>query len=247
MPVSKAALLISALVPVSSAWEHVEAVSETMSTSVSDNYTTYRLYVELSDSSASAYALFGSKSGHLWIPPAYQDKTFGQNMGGVDPNVIKVSAAKNAQWDSWLTVGIVDGDAAGLLGAVGLGSAFKAWSETQGIDSTDGSVFWMNPTKSTATKKNGKVCVAQLTFAKTYKGCAAKMGVTGKDTSGNIWRDDGVQWVINGGSKCPEWTGPPPPTPHPNPTTPPVGSAASSVLLSPLALLGTILLASSIF
>eukprot|EP01048_Picozoa_sp_COSAG05_P016380 COSAG05_NODE_2102_length_3557_cov_40.451417_2_plen_97_part_00 len=96
MPASKAALLISALVPVSSAWEHVKAVSETMSTSVSsDNYTTYRLYVELSDSSASAYALVGSNSGHLWIPPAYQDKTFGQNMGGVDPNVIKVSAAKD--------------------------------------------------------------------------------------------------------------------------------------------------------
>ena len=99
---------------------------------------------------------------------------------------------KPAAFDSWLTVGITEGDANNQLGIAGLTQQLKKWNEKTGIDATDGSVFWMDPNKSTAKGQGKPIVLAQLTVPSSYKG-SAKMGIIGQVQNGKAgekWRDD---------------------------------------------------------
>ena len=49
---------------------------------------------------------------------------FGANVGGVNP--LLVSASPAAAFDSWLTVGVTDGDSAGRLSSIGID--WTAWT-----------------------------------------------------------------------------------------------------------------------
>ena len=61
--------------------------------------------------------------------------------------------------DSWLTVGVTDGTP-DTVSSVGID--FSEWSNTQGIEVTQGSVFWLDLDK--APKKGGRdITIAQLT------------------------------------------------------------------------------------
>ena len=73
-------------------------------------YTVFRLYVEVHDDAlANVYALYGSEDSPLAIPPAFQvDPPFGADYGGVSPQLF--GAEDTAQYDSWLTVGLADGN-----------------------------------------------------------------------------------------------------------------------------------------
>ena len=86
------------------------------------------------------------------------------------------------QFDSWLTVGITDGDSHGSLSSIGID--WDGWSLTQGITADDGAVFWMDPNAA----PGGTVTVAQLT-ARTGLRWEATMGMQGKscDTCGDDW------------------------------------------------------------
>ena len=76
------------------------------------------------------------------VPAAYQEATpFGANTGGTNPAFWAVMAG--AQYDSWLTVGITDGDAAGALSSIGID--FDTWTESSPLATSDGAVFWMSP------------------------------------------------------------------------------------------------------
>jgi hypothetical protein len=62
-------------------------------------------------------------------------------VGGVNPMFFPLG--KGSQFDSWLSVGIVNGESASALGTLGID--FKSWSKTRGLSTSDGAVFWMSP------------------------------------------------------------------------------------------------------
>jgi hypothetical protein len=121
-----------------------------------NDYKTFRCYIKrIRDSNytfENIYSLSSSSTNlaPMELPPCYQvDFPFGQNVGGVNSAYFRIAnnaALGFAEYDSWLTVGMTDGDARGELGNIGID--FALWNEHDPliIDSAGGgAIFWMNP------------------------------------------------------------------------------------------------------
>ena len=144
-------------------------------------HTTYRLKVTPDSSAQNIYSIFGTPlSGAMRLPAAYQcADPFGVNTGGTSPAVWATAndaTTGYAQYDSWLTVGITDGDT-GALGTVGID--FGAWTESAGLTVSDGAVFWMQPDSA----PSGETVVAQVTLA-SGADATVVMGVQGRSAGG---------------------------------------------------------------
>ena len=91
--------------------------------------TTYQLSIEPKSSAVNMYTIFGDADDDMVIPAGYQEAApFGANTGGVSTAFVAV--IPTAAFDSWLTVGITDGDAGGKLGSVGID--FGGWTDSAG-------------------------------------------------------------------------------------------------------------------
>ena len=96
-----------------------------------DGYDTYRIYLNLSDTSQNVYTLFGRPNTPLSLPPAFHvDPPFGVNIGGVNPTFFTTNP--DSEFDSWITVGIDDGSNQNAISAVGID--FDSWTETTGLN-----------------------------------------------------------------------------------------------------------------
>ena len=90
------------------------------------SHTTYRLVLDLKDNAVNVYSIFGHEGHPLTVPPAYQVAApFGADVGGVNPALF--AAMPTAEFDSWLSVGVIGGDDAGNLGSIGID--FANWNE----------------------------------------------------------------------------------------------------------------------
>lgn len=147
----------------SSLHQHADAVLTEVAVGTDDSgvagYTTYRLSVTLKRGAESIYAIYGRAGHPLVMPAAYQVDEFGTDIGGVSPGIIEVMA--EAGWDSWLTVGLTEGDSAGALDSVGLD--FDAWTTDTGMSSEDGAVFFLDPDNAHEAEADGEAVIAQLT------------------------------------------------------------------------------------
>ena len=130
-------------------------------------YTTYQLsLVPRPDADVrNVYALFGDKyndldGGHqMIIPGAYQvSNIFGTNLGGVPESTIRFS--KNSMYDSWLTIGITDGDIDSKLGAIGID--FESWNLDTSLIIENGAVFLLDPNENNIV--GNEIIVGQLTL-----------------------------------------------------------------------------------
>lgn len=66
----------------------------------------------------------------MLIPHSYQvDNIFGSNLGGISDEILKLS--QYSKYDSWLTIGITDGDLDNKLSTVGID--FDQWSLNEGF------------------------------------------------------------------------------------------------------------------
>jgi len=111
-----------------------------------DGYSTYRLSLIIKNPNVkNIYAIYGDDEDSpkpMIIPPAYQSIiNFNSNIGGVLPAIINIDP--DAQYDSWLTIGITDGNADNEVMTVGID--YSSWTETSGIHTTDGAVFTIDP------------------------------------------------------------------------------------------------------
>ena len=89
-------------------------------------YTTYRVAIKLHNTESNIYTIFGDAGRPLVVPPAYQVATpFGVHIGGANPAFFGVMPT--AQYDSWLSVGLTDGDPQGDLSSVGID--WEQWDE----------------------------------------------------------------------------------------------------------------------
>ena len=109
-------------------------------------YSTYRLSLIIKNSNVkNIYAIYGDDEGSpkpMIIPPAYQSiVNFNSNIGGILPVITNIDP--DAQYDSWLTVGITDGNQDNEVMTVGID--FSTWTETSGIHTTNGAVFTIDP------------------------------------------------------------------------------------------------------
>lgn len=106
---------------------------------------TVHLTAELSVNKANVYAVAGlsglTKDGRerfLSLPAAFQAAApFGVDIGGVSPAFYAVNA--DSQFDSWVTVGAIDGSAAGAL-AMSPGLGLDRWSADVPFITKDGAV-----------------------------------------------------------------------------------------------------------
>eukprot|EP01052_Picozoa_sp_SAG31_P021409 SAG31_NODE_1654_length_7621_cov_3.273597_8_plen_123_part_00 len=113
------------------------------------------------------------------LPPAYQVAApFGTNVGGV--HAAFFSQVPDAAYDSWLSVGITDGNS-DALGSAGID--FDAWTSTDGLTIDNGGVFWMDPGHA----PSGTIVVAQVTVV---GGFSASLGAQGKSV------DDADDWQV---------------------------------------------------
>ena len=106
--------------------------------------STVRLVVTLDRSMGNVYAFAGTRDtgGSMSIPAAFQAAApFGVDIGGANPAFFAFST--DAEYDSWLTVGMTEGDTAGQISTIGID--FQAWTEAAGIASDNGALFWMDP------------------------------------------------------------------------------------------------------
>jgi hypothetical protein len=119
----------------------------------------------------------------------------------------------DAEFDSFLTIGL-DGPALqpGSLSTVGLNLA--SWSESRGVDSDNGAVFFMDPTHGATTEP---VVFAQLTVA-TGSEFSGSISAQGKSSGGREdWVETRMRFNRNNGVPPP----PPPPPPRRQPPPPP--------------------------
>jgi hypothetical protein len=139
--------------------EYTHAVPEVVAVATDgvDGFTTYRLNINLQDSAVNVYAMFGHEGKALVMPPAFQVAApFGANFGGVSPALF--AAMPNAEYDSWLTLGLTEGDPSAKLGVIGLD--FDSWGVDSQLTTLDGSLFYMDPTTAPSDRS---VCIGQLT------------------------------------------------------------------------------------
>lgn len=164
-----------------------------------DGYTTYRLSLITKDNVRNIYAIYGDDDDDyspMIIPPAYQGNTvFNNNIGGIMPEIIRIDS--DSAFDSWLTIGIVDGDRNNELSSVGID--FNSWTENTGITTTNGAVYVSNP--ENILSQNDEYIVAQITIPNdsTYN---VRLNVQGKttcddcDRDGRTWKREGIMFHI---------------------------------------------------
>lgn len=108
----------------------------------------------------NCYSIFGEKGHNMIVPPARQVAApFGSNVGGVSPAFWAIPGHEDCKYDSWLSVGVDDGNSGNSISSIGID--FDSWSLTTGLDVDDGAVFWMDPDQA----PDGQQVVAQLTLA----------------------------------------------------------------------------------
>ena len=104
---------------------------------------TMRMEYTLGADQDNAYVLAGLAGQPLTMPPAFQLATpFGADIGGANPAFFAIMA--DAEFDSWITVGMTDGSSPGAI-AASPGFGIDTWTNTVGFSQEDGAIFWMTP------------------------------------------------------------------------------------------------------
>jgi hypothetical protein len=163
---------------VGEASEFLDPVVTELASSIRGGYSTYRLSASLHGTTRSLYSIEGARLGAMRLPAAYQASApFGANVGGTSSAFYYYHPA--VEYDSWLTVGITDGNAAGLSH---VGIDFSSWTESTPLSVDDGAVFWMDPNAA----PGGEVVVAQITVPTGSSG-RVTMGMQGHSVRGADW------------------------------------------------------------
>ena len=166
-------------------------------------YSTYRLSLIVKNSNVkNIYAIYGEDedvSKPMIIPPAYQSiVNFNSNIGGVLPAILNIDP--DTQYDSWLTIGVTDGNAGNEISTIGID--FTTWTENSGIHSTNGAVFTMDPEINVVD--GDEYIVAQITIP-NMRTTQLTLNAQGKTRCGEhnncnmnnrAWKQEGIVFNI---------------------------------------------------
>jgi len=127
-----------------------------------NGYSTYQLSVLINDDNIkNIYAIYGDDENglhELTIPPAYQSGIINNNLGGIAENI--QSIIPRTKIDSWMTIGITNGDKYNQLGSVGID--FNNWDQNNGIMTTNGAVYVTDPQE--ILSNTNEYIISQLTL-----------------------------------------------------------------------------------
>lgn len=158
-----------------------------------DGYTTYQLSLIIQDNKnvENIYALFGEPGNEMYIPKAYQiDGPFDSDLGGISPSILSIFP--DGYYDSWLTIGITDGNRDNKLATIGID--FQSWTNNNPIITENGAVFLMDPTESVSEKE---YIIAQLTLSNNENHYAV-FNINGKKLEGTqAWTQDNIRFEFN--------------------------------------------------
>ena len=160
-----------------------------------EGHTTYQLslVVQPNMNIKNIYAIYGDSDNKqmMHIPPAYQSPVNkGQNIGGVSEYMSSIFSETN--YDSWLTIGLTNGDPNNLISAVGID--FNSWSES-------GAVFVMDPSSTDLSEQGTEIIIAQLTVP-TLSTATAVINVQGKTENYNnnintkSWSENNIHFPL---------------------------------------------------
>ena len=180
------------------------AVTQTISTDGIEGHSTFRLALELQGDALDVYSIYGIAGHPMTIPPAFHTAPpFGVDVGGVSPLIYALQradapGAAAGEFDSWLTVGLTEGSGPELTS---IGIQWPSWTDSTGLEVTDGSVFWLDPNDGPSrddrdgpkgsASSGGAIVVAQLTvpndqtFSATLNAQGHRMADKGALTSWN--------------------------------------------------------------
>ena len=84
-------------------------------------------WLESLGNAKNAYTLYGSTHAPLIMPAAWKCDCapFGSDIGGTNPAFWPFK--QEAQWDSWLTVGVTDGNSDGAITTIGMSDQWSKW------------------------------------------------------------------------------------------------------------------------
>lgn len=161
-------------------------------------YTTYRLSLVLKSDVKDVYAIYGdSESGEMYFPEAYQEGTLGSNFGGIKP--MHLTMNPRLAYDSWLTVGLTDGDMYGKLASVGID--FDDWTASHPLVVNNGAVFSLDSTPSGSLMPgSSEYVVAQLTLRdRAGFSNSAVVHAQGnmKDSTVDDWSQTGIHFTMS--------------------------------------------------
>ena len=155
-----------------------------------DGYTTFRISVVIKPGAdvTNLYALYGDEYGNnIFLPRAYQTSiNYGSNIGGVNPFFLE--SYPNVMYDSWLTIGISNGNLNNKLSSIGID--FNKWDENHDLDITNGGVFVMDPEETIVQGR--EYLIGQITVVENSNPSMI-VNVQGKTKhSGNTWNENGI-------------------------------------------------------
>ena len=165
-----------------------------------EGYTTYQLSLIINNPNVqNIYAIFGSHNPRshysMNIPPAYQTSgIYGSNIGGVSQEIIDINP--DSRYDSWLTIGLTDGDPHDQLANIGV--PFELWNEDTPLIIDDGAVFIMDPNEIITA--GDEYVIAQLTipsWARYPEGVVVNVqGETTQSGEDNRWTQYNVNFEL---------------------------------------------------
>jgi len=114
-------------------------------------YTVYEISLEIKNLNSNIYAIYGNSENNMIIPAAYQLKDHqGANIGGINPLLRQY--IPDSKYDSWLTIGLTDGNSIGQVDVIGVD--FNSWTDTNDLIVDNGAIFLDDPLEQiSATKK----------------------------------------------------------------------------------------------
>ena len=130
----------------------------------------------------------------MHLPPAYQsDTTTNSNIGGIDDFLISLNPSNN--YDSWLTIGLTDGDKDNLLSEVGID--FNEWTDTNAIDINNGGVFVMDPEIDMVD--GNEYIIGQITVrtGSEYMMVINIQGKTIDNRIDSIWSEKNIRYLLS--------------------------------------------------
>lgn len=124
-----------------------------------NGYSTYQLSAVINDINIlNIYAIYGDEGHDLIIPPAYQSGIVNNNLGGISENIQNI--IPETKIDSWMTIGITNGDIYDQLGSVGID--FNGWDQNNGILTTNGAIYVTDPQE--ILSDTNEYVISQLTL-----------------------------------------------------------------------------------
>ena len=161
-----------------------------------DGYTTFRLSLVIKPDMnvKNIYAIYGDENNNMYLPPAYQSDTkINYNIGGALPLLITLDS--NLKYDSWLTIGITDGDTDNKISTVGID--FDSWTDNYGLTIDNGAIFVMDPEIDII--EGNEYVIGQISV-RTGTEFTAILSVQGKTNDNSIdesWSEQNIRFDLS--------------------------------------------------